>query len=184
MFATKSPRNSRHGFLESSWKLRVRITFILRKPDKSIRISLDARGLNQLLVNDRFPLPHMTTVFNTIGNKIATGKSCSISSLDLSRAYWQIRVYDDDAFKLAFSHNGQHYQANRMLYGTATAPSAFSRIMTKIMNHPSIILYLDDLICIDSSFAEHLTTLQNQKRICQRTDTSTLSDWFKVTAYD
>jgi hypothetical protein len=133
---------------------------ILRKPDKSIRISLDARGLNQLLVKDRFPLPHMKTVFNRIGNKLAAGKSCFISSLDLSRAYWQIRVKDDDAFKLAFSHNGRHYQANRMLYGTATAPSAFSRIMAKIMNHPSIILYLDDLICIDSNFAEHLTTLQ------------------------
>ena len=133
---------------------------ILRKPDKSIRISLDARGLNQLLVKDRFPLPHMTTVFNRIGNKLAAGKSCFISSLDLSRAYWQIRVKDEDAFKLAFSHNGRHYQANRMLYGTATAPSAFSRIMAKIMNHPSIILYLDDLICIDSSFSEHLKTLE------------------------
>ncbi|CBY11609.1 unnamed protein product [Oikopleura dioica] len=62
---------------------------ILRKPDKSIRISLDARGLNQLLVKDRFPLPHMTTVFSIIGNKLAAGESCFISSLDLIRAYWQ-----------------------------------------------------------------------------------------------
>ncbi|CBY08090.1 unnamed protein product [Oikopleura dioica] len=139
---------------------------ILRKPDKSIRISLDARGLNQLLVKDRFPLPHMTTVFSRIGNKLAAGESCFISSLDLSRAYWQVRVAEEDAFKLAFSHNGRHYQANRMLYGTATAPSAFSRIMAKIMTHPSIIIYLDDLICIDSCFSEHLKTLEFIFRTC------------------
>ena len=139
---------------------------ILRKPDKSIRISLDARGLNQLLVKDRFPLPHMTTVFSRIGNKLAAGESCFISSLDLSRAYWQVRVAEEDAFKLAFSHNGRHYQANRMLYGTATAPSAFSRIMAKIMTHPSIIIYLDDLICIDSCFSEHLKTLEFIFKTC------------------
>jgi hypothetical protein len=133
---------------------------ILKKPDKTIRISLDARGLNSLLIKDRYPLPHMLTLFNKIGEKLTTGNSCFISSLDYHRGYWQVQCESTDAHKLAFSFANKHYQANRMLYGTATAPSAFSRIMSKLMDHPSIIIYLDDLICIDSTFEDHLKTLE------------------------
>ena len=133
---------------------------IIKKPDKTIRISLDARGLNSLLIKDRYPLPHMLTLFNKIGEKLTTGDACFISSLDFHRGYWQVQCESSDAHKLAFSFANKHYQANRMLYGTATAPSAFSRIMSKLMDHPSIIIYLDDLICIDSTFEDHLKTLE------------------------
>ena len=133
---------------------------ILRKPDKSIRISLDARSLNKLLIQDRFPLPHLSVVLTEIGTRLSSGRSCYISQIDCHRGYWQIQTKDEDMHKLAFSFNNRHYAATRLLYGVCTAPSAFSRIMAKLMNHPSILLYLDDIICIDSSFDEHLKTLE------------------------
>ncbi|CBY12722.1 unnamed protein product [Oikopleura dioica] len=101
---------------------------ILRKSDKTIRISLDARAINSLLVKDRYPLPHFTT--------------------------------------MAFSYKNEHFQANRMLYGSCNAPAAFSRIMMRLMNHPSIILYLDDLVIIDSNWEEHLRSLEFVFKTC------------------
>ena len=133
---------------------------ILRKPDKSIRISLDARSLNKLLIQDRFPLPHLSVVLTEIGTRLSSGRSCYISQIDCHRGYWQIQTAQNDMHKLAFSFNNRHYAATRLLYGVSTAPSAFSRIMAKLMDHPSILLYLDDIICIDSSFDEHLKTLE------------------------
>ena len=134
---------------------------ILRKADGSIRISLDARQLNQLLIPDRFPLPHMNEVISRIGEKLSTGKECFVSSFDWMRGYWTVRVADEDQHKLSFAYKNQHFKASRMLYGTSTAPSAFARIMQDLFgDHDSFIVYLDDLLIVDSSFEEHMKSLQ------------------------
>ncbi|CBY14845.1 unnamed protein product [Oikopleura dioica] len=67
---------------------------------------------------------------------------------------------------MAFSYKNEHFQANRMLYGSCNAPAAFSRIMMRLMNHPSIILYLDDLVIIDSNWEEHLRSLEFVFKTC------------------
>jgi len=139
---------------------------ILRKSDKTIRISLDARGINSLLVKDRYPLPHFTTVFTRIGERLTNGKECFISSVDFFRGYWQVLINETECHKMAFSYKNEHYQANRMLYGSCNAPAAFSRIMMRLMNHPSIVLYLDDLVIIDSSWEEHLRSLEFIFKTC------------------
>ncbi|CBY07349.1 unnamed protein product [Oikopleura dioica] len=139
---------------------------ILRKSDKTIRISLDARGINSLLVKDRYPLSHFTTVFTRIGERLTNGKECFISSVDILRGYWQVLINESESHKMAFSYKNEHYQANRMLYGSCNAPAAFSRIMMRLMNHPSIVLYLDDLVIIDSCWKEHLRSLEFVFKTC------------------
>jgi len=134
---------------------------ILKKGDGSVRVSLDARELNTKLKQDRYPLPHMTTIFTKIGEKLTTGKECWISVFDFHRGYWNVRVDPKDKHKLAFSYDGQHFCSNRMLYGTSTSPACFSRIMMELFGkNDSFLLYLDDLIIIDSSFDEHQKSLQ------------------------
>ncbi len=142
---------------------------ILKKPDGTIRVSLDARELNTKLQKDRFPLPHMTTIFTKIGEKLTSGEECWISVFDFHRGYWQIRVDPKDSHKLAFSYDGEHLCANRMLYGTTTSPSCFSRIMMELFGkNDSFLLYLDDLIIIDSSFDDHLQSLKFLFTTCQK----------------
>ena len=142
---------------------------ILSKPDGSIRISLDARQLNQKIVQDRFPLAHMSSVFTEIGEKLSNGNECWISSFDWFRGYWNLRVDSEDAHKMAFSHEGNHYQSRRMLYGISSAPAAFSRLMMKIFGgHKSFVIYLDDVLIIDSSFEEHCRSLQFLFDQCQK----------------
>ena len=141
---------------------------ILKKKDDSIRISLDARDLNTKLQQDRYPLAHMSTVFTKIGEKLSTGKECWISVFDFHRGYWQIRVAPEDTHKLSFSHDGQHYKATRMLYGTSTSPACFSRVAMKLFgDNDSYIIYLDDFLIIDSSEAEHEASLKNFFQKCQ-----------------
>ena len=140
---------------------------ILKKPDNSIRISLDARQLNTKLRPDRFPLPHLTDTLSSIGMRLSKGKDCYVSTFDFMRGYWNVQVKEEDKHKLAFSHNQKHYTANRMLYGTSTAPSCFSRIMNKLFgNHPSFLVYLDDLIVIDSDFESHKESIKFLLKKC------------------
>ena len=134
---------------------------ILRKGDNSIRISLDARELNKHLIKDRFPLPHVCEIFSKIGARLSRGKNCFISTFDWFRAYWAVQVDESDQHKLSFSYGNRHFKSQRMLYGTSTAPSAFARIMMKIFgDHPSFFIYLDDLICIDTTFEDHMQSLK------------------------
>ena len=141
---------------------------ILKKPDGSIRISLDARELNQKLVPDRFPLPHIKTIFTKIGEKLTTGDQCFISTMDYNRGYWQVQVAETDRQKLAFSHNNRHFEATRMLYGTSTAPAAFARIMNSIFgDNDNFIVYLDDLIIVTPTFEEHVKSLKFLFETCR-----------------
>ncbi|CBY13345.1 unnamed protein product [Oikopleura dioica] len=83
-----------------------------------------------------------------------------------AQGYWQVLINEPESHKMAFSYKNEHFQANRMLYGSCNAPAAFSRIMMRLMNHPSIILYLDDLIIIDSNWEEHLRSLEFVFKTC------------------
>ena len=157
------------GIIEETQSANNIPIIVLKKGDGSIRISLDARELNTKLKADRFPLPHMSTIFSKIGEKLSTGKECWISTFDLHRGYWQVRVSPEDKHKVAFSYDNKHYAANRMLYGTSTSPSAFSRIMMKLFgDHSSFLLYLDDIIVLDSSYEEHLKSLSFLFEKCQK----------------
>ena len=142
---------------------------VLKKGDGSIRISLDARKLNTLLVPDRFPLPHLTTLFTQIGEKLSAGKKCYVSTFDWFRGYWAVKVDECDQPKLAFSYKNKHMQSTRMLYGCSTAPAAFSRIMQKLFgDHPSILIYLDDLVIIDNNFESHMKSIEFLFAQCQK----------------
>ena len=148
------------GIIESSQSGYNIPLIILRKGDGSIRISLDARQLNTLLIPDRHPIPHLSTVFTQIGEKLSSGKACFVSTFDWSRGYWQVRVATEDQHKLSFAYNNKHFKATRMLYGTSTAPGCFSRVMqAKFGHHSSFIIYLDDMVVIDSSYEEHVKSL-------------------------
>jgi hypothetical protein len=110
----------------------------LRKSNKTIRISLIARGINSLLVKYRYQRPHFTTIFTRIEDRLTQGKECFISSVDFFRGYWQVLINEPECQRMAFSYINEHYQANRLLYGVCNAPAAFSRIMIRLISQPSL----------------------------------------------
>ena len=63
---------------------------IVKKSDGTIRTSLDARRINTVLKDDRFPVPHMRELLRKIGHRISKGTEVFISTLDLSKGYWQL----------------------------------------------------------------------------------------------
>ena len=134
---------------------------ILKKSDGSLRISLDARQLNAMLVPDRFPLPSMPELLSKVSNRLSSGNGCFVTSLDVNKAYWQLRVKEQDSTKLSFSYKNKHYKADRMLYGLSTAPAAWSKVMQEIFaENDHILIYLDDCLIISSSFEEHIRDLE------------------------
>ncbi|XP_078250153.1 uncharacterized protein LOC144589430 [Pogona vitticeps] len=69
---------------------------LVDKPDGSIRFCVDYRKLNRVTTPDAYPMPRLDNLIETIGG-------CRfISSLDLVKGYWQLRIDPRDQEKTAF----------------------------------------------------------------------------------
>ena len=89
------------------------------------------------------------------------GGSSFISTLDLTRGYWQVPVADEDHLKTAFVTPFGLYQFNVMPFGLQGAPATFQRLMDHVIRGLEFAAaYLDDLIVFSNSWTEHLAHVQ------------------------
>ena len=133
-------------------------TLLVRKSDGSYRYCIDFRSINKISVKDKFPLPKIETVLESLqGAKY-------FSTLDLRSGYWQIPVAERDRDKTAFSSQNETYRFCRLPFGLHNAPATFQRLMQLILRPvlgKQAFVFLDDVIVFSRSFQEHITDLDN-----------------------
>ena len=90
------------------------------------------------------------------------GKASFISTLDLTRGYWQVPVVDSDRPKTAFITPFGLYQFKTMPFGLQGAPATFQRMMDRLIQglEGFTAAYLDDLVIYSSTWEEHLQHLR------------------------
>ena len=121
------------------------------KPDKSLRLCIDYRSLNEKTVKDRYPIPRISDILNRIGG------SKIFSTLDATSGFYQIELEEEDMHKTAFSYDNGFYEFRRMPFGLCNAPATFQRIMDRIFENDKsfVIPYLDDIIVFSKDLSEH-----------------------------
>ncbi|KAG7301395.1 hypothetical protein JYU34_014336 [Plutella xylostella] len=125
--------------------------------EQKFRLVIDYRKLNEKIENDRFPLPNITDILDSLSGAIY------FSHLDLQNGYYQISLEPESRKCTAFTFKGQ-YQLKRMPMGLKTSPSAFSRAMTVGMsglNYEKCFIYLDDLIVFGRNLQDHNRNLMD-----------------------
>ena len=93
--------------------------FCVPKPGKPhiARFVTDFRARNQNTVKDRYPLPHIPTILNRLANTKYHSK------VDLTDAYFQIRVNPADEDKTAFKTlDRRMYNSRVMQQGDCNLP--------------------------------------------------------------
>ena len=84
-----------------------------------MRLCVDYRGLNEITIKNRYPLPLISETMDRLGRaKIFT-------QLDLRDAYHRIRIRIGDEWKTAFRTRYGHYEYRVMPFGLANAPATF-----------------------------------------------------------
>lgn len=67
------------------------------------RLVIDYRKLNEVTVDDKYPIPNMDEILEKLGN-------CQyFTTLDLAKGYHQIEIDEQDVHKTAFSVENGHY---------------------------------------------------------------------------
>ena len=129
---------------------------MVRKKDGSARMCVDYRQLNDMTIKDAWPLPRIDDTLD----RLAGAKF--LSSLDITSAYYQLELKEEDRYKTAFVTPKGQYCYNVLPFGLTNAPATFSRLMSIVMYGlpPEIAhSYLDDVIVIAKSFDEMLENL-------------------------
>jgi len=140
-----------NGWVTDSHSRYAAPIIFVKKPDGSLRMCVDYRGLNKITTKDRYPLPYIEDLLDKLhGARVFT-------KLDLASGYHQVRVHPDDCHKTAFIAPDGFYEYKVIPFGLANAPAAFMRMMHRIL-HPhrrNAIVYLDDVLIFSKTLAEH-----------------------------
>ncbi|KAI2662297.1 Transposon Tf2-6 polyprotein [Labeo rohita] len=126
--------------------------FFVGKKDGGLRPCIDYRGLNKIMVRNRYPLPLMATAFELLqGASIFT-------KLDLRNAYHLVRIQQGDEWKMAFNIPTGHYEYLVMPFGLTNAPAVFQAMINDILRdmlNQFVFVYLDDILIFSRSLEEH-----------------------------
>ena len=123
---------------------------LVRKKDGSMRLFVDYRKLNAQTRTDAYPMPRIEDILDRVGN------AKFITTLDLTRGYWQVPVAKEDRHKTAFTSHFGLYQFCVMPFGLNGAPATFQRLMNEVVRDMEKL----DLVIFSDTWEEHLVYLE------------------------
>ncbi len=129
---------------------------LIRKKDGKVRFCIDFRQLNDLLINDVYPITRIDDALSMLGN------GHFFSSLDIASAYWHIQLHPDDQHYTAFSTPDGLFCWVVLPFGLKNAPAIFARFMDILMSGlkwKNCLVYFDDILVFSTTFASHLDDL-------------------------
>lgn len=128
----------------------------VRKAGGRVRLCGDYKiTLNPNLLVDEHPLPTVEELFATVAG------GDTFSKLDLSQAYLQLEVRAEDRDLLTLSTHRGLFRPTRLMYGVASAPAIFQRLMEEILQGvPGVTVFIDDIRVTGPNTKMHLLRLE------------------------
>ncbi|KAL0546400.1 hypothetical protein IC582_016308 [Cucumis melo] len=155
------------GFIRSSVSPWGAPVLFVKKKDGSMRLCIDYRELNKVIVKNRYPLPRIDDLFDQLQGATV------FSKIDLRSGYHQLRIKDGDVPKTNFRSRYGHYEFIVMSFGLTNAPAVFMDLMNRVFREfldTFVIVFIDDILIYSKTEAKHeehlrmvLQTLQDNK---------------------
>ena len=124
---------------------------LVRKKSGALRMCVDYRKVNARTVRDSYAIPKIEDLFLTLSG------SQYYTSVDLSKAYYQVPLTERAKKISAFTTPFGLYQFERLSFGLVNAPMTFQRLMERVfgdMNLVELIVFLDDILIHGKTLAQ------------------------------
>jgi hypothetical protein len=124
----------------------------VKKKDHSLRLGVDYRPLNAVIIKNKYSLPHIDILFDQLaGAKI-------FSKIDLRSGYHQIKISPSDIPKTAFSTRYGLYEYLIMSFGLTNAPAYFMYLMNSVFTlelEKFVVVFIDDILIYSKNLEDH-----------------------------
>ncbi|KAJ1601067.1 hypothetical protein NDA14_006730 [Ustilago hordei] len=145
--------NLEKGFIRPSKSPARSPVLFVPKKDGGLRLCVDYRGLNEITVKNRAPLPLIEEQLFLLR------KARIYTKLDLRAAYNLIRIAKGDEWKTAFGTQLGLYEYLVMPFGLANAPAHFQSFINDIFRDIIgiyVVVYLDDFLIFSDTEEVHV----------------------------
>jgi len=118
--------------------------FFVGKKDGGKHMVMDYRRLNKQMVKNNYPLPLITDLVDSMGNKRVFTK------MDLRWGYNNVRIKEGDEWKAAFTTHVGSYEPVVMFFRMTNSPATFQGMMNEILrdmiNEGKVAAFVDDVL--------------------------------------
>ena len=125
---------------------------VAKKKDKILRLCIDYRQWNRVMIRNRYPLPRIDDLFDqSRGARV-------YSKIDLRTGHHQLKVRETDIPKTAFRMRYGHYEFTVMPSGLMNALAAFMDLVHRVFQpylDQLVVVFVDDILIYSQSEWEH-----------------------------
>jgi hypothetical protein len=124
----------------------------VEKKDKTQRMCVDYRSLNEVTIKNKYPLPRIEDVFDQM-------KGVGVFlKIDLRSGYHQLKIRESDISKIAFRTRYGLYEYTVMSFGLTNAPAYFMYLMNKVFIEyldKFVVVFIHDILIFSKTEEEH-----------------------------
>jgi len=134
----------RKGYIRPSKSPQTSSVFFVGKKNRSKRIVIDYRNLNNQTVKNNYPLLLITDLIDNMGSKQVFTK------IDLQWGFNNIRIKEGDEWKGVFMTHVGSFEPTVIFFGMTNSPATFSAMMNEILrdiiNEGKVTAFVDNVL--------------------------------------
>ena len=139
----------------------------IKKPDGSLRVTIDFRMVNKNVINDVYPMYWVKDQLEAMNGALV------FSTLNLTKGYYQMKLANESKEITAFTSPKGLFQLKVLPMGMKTSGAVFQRLMDWMLGNLKTrcaVVYIDDITIFSPLLKQHLQDLREVFERLQNTN--------------